>query len=87
MDDEYILSIVAERLLSAIAILAGCQQAPDNIIRVTGTFLNPDSSDLVFFIDRERDTVEFSTDTTFVFERESEKPASINVIYGNILKR
>jgi len=68
-------------LLSAIAILAGCQQAPDNLIRVTGTILNPDSSDLVFFIDRERDTVEISADGTFVFERESKKPSSINIIY------
>ncbi|MEA1877923.1 MAG: TlpA disulfide reductase family protein [Bacteroidota bacterium] len=69
-------------LLSAIAILAGCQQAPDNIIQVTGTFLNPDSSELFFYIERERDTVELSADGTFVFESESEKPASINVIYG-----
>ncbi|MCK5820386.1 MAG: redoxin domain-containing protein [Bacteroidales bacterium] len=68
--------------LSAIAILAGCQQAPDNIIRVTGTIMNPDSSDLIFFIDRERDTVELSVDGTFSYESESEKPTSINVIYG-----
>ncbi|MBT3243184.1 MAG: TlpA family protein disulfide reductase [Bacteroidetes bacterium] len=69
-------------LLSAIAILAGCQQAPDNVITITGTLLNPDSSDLVFFVDRDRDTVELTADGAFVFERESEKPLSINVMFG-----
>jgi len=68
-------------LLSAIAILAGCQQAPDKI-RVTGTFLNPDSSELIFYFNRDRDTVDLNADGTFIFESESEKPSSINVMYG-----
>ncbi len=69
-------------LLSAIAILAGCQQAPDNIIKVTGTIMNPDSSDLFFYIDRTRDTVTVADDGSFVFEKESEKPISATLLYG-----
>ncbi len=69
-------------LLSGIALLFGCNQTPDNLVQVTGTILNPDSSDLVFFIERERDTVAIAEDGSFVFEMENEKPLAINVMYG-----
>ncbi|MCD6345797.1 MAG: membrane lipoprotein lipid attachment site-containing protein, partial [Bacteroidales bacterium] len=69
-------------LFSAIAILAGCQQGPDNIVKVTGTVMNPDSSDLIFYIDRVRDTVALADDGSFVFEKETEKPITAMILYG-----
>ncbi len=69
-------------LVSAVALLVGCNSTPDNLVKVTGTILNPDSSELVFFVDRDRDTVLIAEDGSFVFEKESEKPVAINVMYG-----
>lgn len=69
-------------LISAIVVLASCQKTPDNLIKVTGTILNPDESTLVIYIDRAPDTILLAEDGTFVFEKESEKALTANLIYG-----
>ena len=69
-------------LLTGVIIIAGCQQTPKNLCRVTGTILNTDSTILMSYIDRVRDTIELNEDGTFLFEKESEKAMTIMFLYG-----
>ena len=68
--------------LASLAIMAGCQQTPNNLCQMTGTVLNPDSTVFMASINRDRDTIEVNADGTFVFETESEKPLNVMLIYG-----
>ncbi len=69
-------------LLPILTLLVGCQQTPDNLIKLTGSILNQDESTLVVYVDRTPDTLNIAEDGTFVFEKESEKPISATLIYG-----
>src|SRR5210317_1757186 len=69
-------------LILGVAILAGCQQTPSNLLTMTGTILNPDSTALETYIDGKRDTLNLNEDGTFSFEMESEKPINMYLLYG-----
>ncbi len=67
---------------TSLIILAGCQQTPSNLCRVTGTILNPDSTVFMSYINRVRDTIDLNEGGAFTFEKESEKPMTIMFLYG-----
>ena len=69
-------------LILGVAILAGCQQTPSNLLSVTGTILNPDSTVLMSYIDGKRDTIDLDENGAFVFEMESEKAINMYLLYG-----
>jgi len=69
-------------LLTAIIIIAGCQQTPKNLCQLTGTILNPDGEVLMAYIDGVRDTIAMNEDGTFAYEIESDKPMNIFLLYG-----
>lgn len=69
-------------LLSAVLILSACQKSQNSVIKISGTILNQDASELVLFIDRAPDTIVVAADGTFLYEKEIEKPISANLIYG-----
>ncbi len=69
-------------LLAGIIVFAGCQQTPSNLLSMTGTILNPDSTVLMSYIDGVRDTIDLKEDGSFVFEMESEKAINMYLLYG-----
>jgi len=69
-------------LILGIVILAGCQQTPSNLLSMTGTILNPDSTVLESYIDGKRDTIDLDENGAFVFEMESEKAINMYLLYG-----
>jgi len=69
-------------LILGIVILAGCQQTPSNLLSLTGTVLNPDSTELMSYIDGKRDTIDLDENGAFVFEMESEKAINMYLLYG-----
>jgi len=70
-------------LFGSVLIIASCQQTPTNLVKITGTILNPDTSlVLQAYIDRVRDTIDLNEDGTFSFEKETEKPMNIILLYG-----
>ena len=69
-------------ILMAVGLLASCQSEPNTLIQMTGTILNPDGSEMFLLQGRSRDTIVIAEDGTFVYETESEKAISANLMYG-----
>ena len=66
----------------AVGLLVSCQNEPNTLIQMTGTILNPDGSQMLLLQGRSSDTIEIAEDGTFVYETESEKAISANLMYG-----